>query len=98
VAREGVGGGWAGLSGSVSDGAAWQAHAKSPCAQVRLELLVCQATTLLRILVFSFANVTCTHTPNEPAPVLSVAETAGVSLFSATASAVSCQRLAFVSG
>ncbi len=36
VAREGVGGGWAGLSGSVSDGAAWQAHAKSPCAQVRL--------------------------------------------------------------
>jgi hypothetical protein len=29
--------------------------------------------------VFSFVNVTCTHTPNEPAPVLSVAETAGVS-------------------
>lgn len=38
MAREG-GGGWAGLSRSVSDGAAWQAHAKSPSAQVRLELV-----------------------------------------------------------
>ncbi len=39
VAGEGGGGGWAGLSRSMSDGAAWQAHAKSPSAQVRLELV-----------------------------------------------------------
>ncbi|DBB18290.1 TPA: hypothetical protein ACH3X3_003249 [Trebouxia sp. C0006] len=34
VAGEGGGGGWAGLSRSMSDGAAWQAHAKSPSAQM----------------------------------------------------------------
>ena len=39
VAGEGGGGGWAGLSRSMSDGAAWQAHAKPPSAQVRLELV-----------------------------------------------------------
>ncbi len=39
VAGQGGGGGWAGLSRSVSDGEAWQVHAKSPSAQVRLELV-----------------------------------------------------------
>ena len=69
VAREG-GGGWAGLSRSVSDGAAWQAHAKSPSAQVRLELVfhafVCQAIALHSTLMLSFANVTCVYTPSDP--------------------------------
>ena len=39
MAGEGGGGGWAGLSRSMSDGAAWQAHAKSPSVQVQLELV-----------------------------------------------------------